>query len=232
VSGAWLYKETFMSDSGGGEFLSDMRATDSYSKAWQMIFQTFWPLILITVLHVILRAPADSVEESFRGSIHVPGWYAFLAALYGVFVATPLSMGFAWVVLHAARGEEVRVRDLFSAFERNYGNAVVGGLLAALIVIGGMVLLVVPGFIFACRLAFVPFLIVDQRMGGTEAIRTSWRMTKGHGWTIFGMGLLALPIMIAGALALVVGIFVALLWVAGAFAVLFHSVGTREGIPK
>lgn len=56
-------------------------------------------------------------------------------------------------------------------------------------------------------------------------------MTRGHGWTIFGMGVLAILIVIGGLLALIVGVFVAVMWISAAFAVLYHSVEHREGIP-
>ena len=222
-----------MTDSGAesGEFLSDTTARDNYRKAWSLILTSFWILVVITVIHAILRAPADSIEESVRAGERLHGFWGLFAGLYGLFLAGPLTMGYAWTLLRAARGEEVRIRHLFGAFERNYWNAVGAGLLSALIVIGGMLLLVVPGIIFACRLAFVPYMIVDRQLSATEAIRTSWSMTKGHAGTVFVMGLLAIPAFIAGAIALVVGIFVAFLWVAAAFAVLYHSVSVREGLP-
>ena len=57
-----------------------------------------------------------------------------------------------------------------------------------------------------------------------EALRESWTMTRGHSLTIFCVGLLAIPIFIAGFLALIVGVFVSAMWVSAVFAVLYHSV--------
>jgi hypothetical protein len=51
---------------------------------------------------------------------------------------------------------------MFAAFN-NYLNAVLAYLLVTVIIIIGFVLLIIPGIIFACKLAFVPYLIVDQK---------------------------------------------------------------------
>jgi len=85
-------------------------------------------------------------------------------------------------------------------------------------------MLLVPGIIFACKLAFVPYLVTDRRMEATEAIRESWRMTTGHATTIFLMGLLAAPVFIAGLILLVVGALPAIIWIELSFASIYASV--------
>ena len=88
-----------------------------------------------------------------------------------------------------------------------------------------------PGIIFACRLAFVPFLVIDRNMEALEALKASWAMTKGHGWTVFFMGLLAVCIVIAGLLVLIFGVLISAMWITAAFAILYHSVYLKQGIP-
>jgi membrane-anchored glycerophosphoryl diester phosphodiesterase (GDPDase) len=92
-------------------------------------------------------------------------------------------------------------------------------------------MLLVPGFIFACRLAFVNYLIIDEKMEALQALKTSWAMTKGHGWTIWWMALLAILIVIAGFIVLFFGVFISALWISSAFAVLYYSVYLKKGIP-
>ena len=93
--------------------------------------------------------------------------------LYGVFVAGPISYGANWVFLKAVRGERVDIKDMFSVFQRNYWNAVIANVVVAVIVGMGFVMLIVPGIIFACRLVFVPYLVVDKQMDVMEALRVS-----------------------------------------------------------
>jgi uncharacterized membrane protein len=104
-------------------------------------------------------------------------------------------------------------------------------MVSALVAIG-MVLLVVPGLIALVKLAWVPYLVVDERLDAVAAVRESWERTRGHGWTIFGIFLLAIPLMLVGLLLLIVGIIPALMWVQLASAVLFAAVSTRERLAR
>ena len=85
-------------------------------------------------------------------------------------------------------------------------------LLVVAIVGIGLVLFVVPGIIFACRLAFVRYLVMDKGLDPVAAIEKSWIMTRGHGWRIFGMYLLAIVMFFFGLLLLIVGGLFALMW--------------------
>jgi len=93
-------------------------------------------------------------------------------------------------------------------------------------------MLIVPGIIFACRLAFVPYLVVDREMDVMDALRVSWDMTRGYGGQIFLMGLLAIPVVILGLLCIGVGVVVSVMWISAAFAVMYHAVEMKDGIPE
>jgi len=143
--------------------------------------------------------------------------------VYNILVGRPVDYGVSFAHLKAARGEKVEVKDIFAAFD-NYWNAVLAGLLVAVIVGIRFVLLIIPGVIFGCKLAFTPYLVVDRKMEVIEAVKESWRMTEGHALTIFLIGLLAIPISIAGLICLGVGIIPAAMWIRLAAASLYYSV--------
>jgi uncharacterized membrane protein len=150
--------------------------------------------------------------------------------IFGILISGPVSFGMSYASLKAARAQKVEIMDLFMAF-KNYGNAVGAYVLMTLIVIGGFILLIVPGIIFACKLAFVPFLVTDKQMGAVAAIQASWRMTNGHAGTIFLMGLLSIPLFIAGVICLGVGVFIAGMWVNVASASLYYAVTGKDAPP-
>lgn len=103
-------------------------------------------------------------------------------------------------------------------------NVILANLLLGLIISLGILILIVPGIIFACKLAFVPFLVMDKKLNAMDAIRKSWEMTCGYTWRIFVMGIVSFCICILGLICLIVGIFPALMWIIAAFATMYESV--------
>ena len=63
-----------------------------------------------------------------------------------------------------------------------------------------------------------------------EAVKESWRMTDGHAGTVFLIGLLAIPICIAGLICFGVGIILSIMWIRLAFASLYHAVAMSEEV--
>jgi hypothetical protein len=65
-------------------------------------------------------------------------------------------------------------------------------------------------------------------MKAWDAITTSWNMTRGYSWTILAMGLIAIPLIIAGLICLIIGIFPIIMWLESSFAVLYYSVSLKK----
>lgn len=212
-------------------FISNTSAGDNYSKGWKLSFTVFIELIVVTIVYAVIQIPSNMVQVSTDDFEWFMVPVAMLGIAYAVFIATPIGMSASWVFLKAVRREKIEIKDMFSVFERNYWNAVLAGLIKTIIIVLGFFMLIVPGIIFACRLAFVNYLVIDEKMEALEALKASWAMTKGHGWTIFGMALLAFLIIIAGLLVLFVGVFISVMWITASFAVLYHSVYVKKGIP-
>jgi uncharacterized membrane protein len=69
---------------------------------------------------------------------------------------------------------------------------------------------------------------MDKELDPIRALEESWRMTSGHGWTIFGLGLMAIPIFILGLICLFVGVFPAIIWIKSSFASLYQAILTKR----
>lgn len=80
--------------------------------------------------------------------------------------------------------------------------------LFALVVVGGLLLLIVPGFVWAVTYGFAPLLCAAEGYGPVESLRESRRLTTGHRPLLFAFGLLCLGVNLLGAMALGIGLFV------------------------
>jgi uncharacterized membrane protein len=74
----------------------------------------------------------------------------------------------------------------------------------------GLVLLIVPGIIFAIACGFARFIIVERDVKPLAALKESARLTKGNRLNLFGLMLVLIVVNIVGALALLVGLFVSI----------------------
>jgi len=217
------------------KFVSDTSTGDNYGKGWNLIFTTFIELLVVTLVYAVIQMPTNGFQFKMDGFDDFELYMIpiiMLAIGYGIFISGPIGYSVNWVFLKAVRREKIEIKDMFAVFERNYWNAVIAGLVTTIIIVIGLFMLIVPGIIFACRLAFVPYLVIDQKMEAMEALKASWAMTKGHGWTVFFMGLLAFFIVIAGLIVLIFGVLISAMWISAAFAILYHSVYLKEGIPE
>jgi uncharacterized membrane protein len=101
-------------------------------------------------------------------------------------------------------------------------------ILVTIVLVVGFIFLIVPGIFLAVRLAFVPFLVVDEGRGPVEALEESFRRTAGYSWTVFITGLLAMVVVIVGFILLVIGSIPATMLVSLAFASLDAGVTARK----
>lgn len=198
----------------------------SYGHGISRLGKYFFPLLLIHIIIVafgiptILSAVLPFTADTFL-SINV------VMYIYSIFVMAPLRYGVAYVYLKAARDEKPDVQDL-AVVLRNYGNILLANILTGIIVGIGFFLFFFPGIYFLCKLAFVTYLVTDEKMTALQAIEESWKRTSGYGWTIFFMGVLAIPVMFAGFLLFFFGFILSAMWIEASFASLYHAVSANK----
>lgn len=194
-----------------------------YKHGWHQLWKYFLELLLIAVIGFVIGLPSGWFDLGGDGGNAGTAILAILGFAYTLLLAWPIQYGVYFAHLKAARGDQLKVKDMFEVF-KNYLNAVLANILVVVIICIGLILFIVPGIIFGCKLAFVPYLVVDRKMEVIEAVKESWRMTSGYAWKVFFIGLLAIPIAIAGLVCFCVGIIPAIMWISLAFASLYHAV--------
>ncbi|HZH73803.1 MAG TPA: hypothetical protein VFD91_15000 [Mariniphaga sp.] len=201
--------------------------TGSFSFGWKKMFEkAFLTLLLAVVIVGLLNGPMGVSWKSDNFD-WINLFWIFPVALVGIaytFLFKPvIDYGERYLFLKAIRDEEADLMILFEGFKNKYFKIVLANLIVIGLIIIGFVLLIVPGIIVMVRLVFVPFLVMDKNMEPMEAVEKSWQMTRGHGWKIFGMGLLSLLIIIAGLLVFFFGVIISFMWIHSAFATLYQT---------
>ncbi|MFC1920829.1 hypothetical protein ACFLYQ_03780 [Chloroflexota bacterium] len=197
----------------------------SFGNGWKQLWKYPLELFLILLIYFVISAPG-SIGSWTGPSVNTYTFWDFFGSVYGLLISGPVAYGMYFAYLKAARGNTPDIKDMFESFN-TYWNAVLANLLSSVIIVIGFALLIVPGIIFACKLAFVPFLVVEYKMDAVTAVKESWHMTNGYAMDVFLIGLLAIPIAIAGIICFGVGIFVSMMWITLTTASLYHSVSLK-----
>jgi hypothetical protein len=130
---------------------------------------------------------------------------------FGAILGSVISLvGIFWVQGALVRAvEDVRdgradlsLSDTFDRVRPQLGSIIVGGLLAALGILVGLVLLIVPGLVLLTWwVLIIPVIVLEQSRAG-EAFTRSRELVRGHGWRVFGVIVLTLLLVIAFGIAL------------------------------
>jgi len=130
-----------------------------------------------------------------------------LLALVVQVLQTGVTMAFIRTALKLHDGDKVdlsRPGELLTGFFPYLLTSVLYGLIVG----GGMVLLIVPGVIWAVQFGFATFVSVDRKLDPIAALQESSHLTKGERWHLLAFGLAALGVNLVGALAFGVGLLV------------------------
>jgi len=220
----------------------------SFDHGWNTMMKYFLILLLVVIVVGIIMAPMqmgnlDFKPEHFNWDFHdfnffSSGMAAFgiLAFILGIFalaysllLVPVFRYGGNLIFVHAVRDIRPEFETLIRGFKENYLYIVLANLLTAALVMLGIIFLIVPGIIVGCRLAFVSYLVMDKKLDPIMAVEESWRLTKGHGWTIFFMGFVSFFLFIIGLAMLFVGVLPAIMWIKGSFASLYEAVLIEKG---
>lgn len=159
---------------------------------------------------VLIIAGAVNTAPSVLQAIGGPRSPLGILAQIGFFVAGQVvGMGLTRISLRFADGEKAEVADLFSTLPL-FWSYVGASILYGLVVLAGIILLFVPGAIWAVKYSQYTFLVIDKGMRPVEALRRSGELTRGVKWNLFLFYLLLIGVILLGAVALFVGLFVAM----------------------
>ena len=204
----------------------------AFGHGWRMMMKYFLELLLVSLVVIATQIPMGLMQIG-QGTGFTPSM-ALLQIFgigYALFVLAPIDFGSKFVFFKAMKDQKFEIKEVFSGFKDKYLNIILANLLTMAIVVIGFLMLIIPGIIFAIKLVFVPYLVMDKNLDPVEAVKESWRMTKGYGWTIFGMGFVSIFIIFGGILLLILGVIPAAMWIGSAFASLYHAVDLENNKP-
>lgn len=173
-----------------------------YRQGWALTKPNF-----LKIWGYLLLMGAISWGFSAAGSFMGEGGKALMGFL-GYIVSLILSLGYTRVLLKLVKGENPGLEDMFW-FE---GKAIVayfiGSILYSFIVLGGIILLIIPGIIWGVGFGMYSYAIVDRGMDAEKSLRYSWRIMKGNKFKYMVLSLVVGLMNLGAALLLIIPLLI------------------------
>ncbi len=180
--------------------------------AWETFKKRPWFFIGLTAITIAIGWVIGFISglvEGFLTAADASDLGKAIGFVVSFALQTLLGVGTTALYLKAHEApESAEVSDLWHP--KYYWIYLATTILMSLIVVGGMILLIIPGIIFALMFQFATYLVVDRGLTPLEALKQSKRITDGHKWTLLLLALAVIGINLLGLIALIVGLLVSI----------------------
>jgi hypothetical protein len=181
---------------GIGEILTT--AFQLYRRHWRTLLAIAAVVVVpLTLLQYLFGDLVRTQGETTRNGVVVEtatwsvGIAGLLAALAGVLMYLVLTGAITRAVAAEVAGEDPSVEQSYRFGFNRLGSVLLVSVLVGLAIIGGLILLVIPGIYIGVRLCVsIEALVVEGRRG-TQAMGRSWGLVGGHWWHAFATLLIA-----------------------------------------
>jgi len=184
-------------------------AWDLTTKHWIMCIILLVAGILVSIIStaftpmVVIEKPNMTPEEALAmltGSLGLVNLIAYILqfAMYAGLYKMAIN-GY-----HGLKVDTTAYQLPFATYLKFTGASIVYGILVTI----GCLFCIIPGIILAVRFVFATTILLDEpETEFIDAFKKSWTMTDGNFWNLFGLGVMAALINIAGVLCCCVGVF-------------------------
>jgi len=201
------------------------------SFGWETFKRRHWFFVgagvVVLIVYVIAGGIISGIDAALTGDAKDP---SLVGSVLNLAFSTLLNMGVTAFYLAAHDNPDtVELTSLWHP--QPFWKFLGATLLTGLAVIGGVLLLIVPGIIFMLMFMFVMLIVIDRGLGPVEAMKESARLTRGYKWQLLGFVLVLALINFVGALALLVGLFVTIPVTSLAFVQAYRALSANAGPP-
>lgn len=191
------------------ELLLNWRACYSAFKNWSWNLARrqwyMWKYFVIWLITWAFSMIASFFDSWLSALIWMQEWTSL--NIFNNIVSIILWVWLLWFSFNIAKWLAQKVDNLFHeiTWDRIW-KTFVWSLLFALIMLGGLLLLIIPWIIFSTRFSFFAYAIIDKWYWPVDALKYSWRITKWHFWEIVWFWLYFCLINMLWLLCLIIGI--------------------------
>lgn len=183
-----------------GLYINDMAAkqlagpVELFKGSWE-IFQNRWKTLAAIQLPMLVFIPLGVIVVILVGSTTL----LYTALVVGILVSVLVQLWAQVALIFAIKDskEGIGFKESYKRAWRVLRSYLWVSLLVGLSVLGGFLLLVIPGFIFMVWFGLAGYIVIDRGTKGTAALKASKALVKGKFWAV------VLRFLVIGVLGLV-----------------------------
>ena len=171
--------------------------------------ENFWFFVGVIIIYFLIYFSPALLEKIKTALNQDNTLFKILFVLFFIIiwlVQIIINIGLLKIALSVVDCKDKKLSDLFSGATL-FLNFIIASILYGLIVIGGLILLIIPGLIWQVKFSLFPYFIIEG-YGPIESLKKSGQITNGAKIEILLLSLLFGLINILGTMLLFVGLFV------------------------
>ena len=191
-------------------------SSEAVKYGWRETKKNFWFFACLLAVATVTYYFLSSTSTFGNQTNLLVGSSALAVSL---FLNIIVGMGIIHISLKIYDRRKVRYDDIVETAPLFF-RYIIASFLYTCIVIAGLVLLIVPGIVWAIKYGFYPFVMIDRNTGVIESLKKSAEITEGAKLELLTLGFLLGLINFAGLIPLGLGLFlsVPIGWMAAVYA--------------
>ncbi|MFA5129679.1 MAG: glycerophosphoryl diester phosphodiesterase membrane domain-containing protein [Patescibacteria group bacterium] len=174
------------------------RAGELIKQSWQDFIKN-WDTTVRVSAWLILASILNSLPTFIPGPQALTITLMILFGITSVIIALLSSMRLYQTTIAILDGKKSVPTKFALAYPLVIPSLIVA-VLTTLCVLGGLILLIIPAIFIGVRLSFAQIALIEDNERGTNALKMSWGLTKGHFWEVLwrhiAFGLLLMVIVL------------------------------------
>lgn len=180
----------------------DFSIKEALQYGWEVWRKNIWFFV-----GAILLAWAVQFTPNYIRPLVKNRGLALVLGLVGWVIDSAVALGLINVALELRNKGKSHWTSLYSRLDL-WPKYFFTSIVYSLIVFAGLLLLIIPGVIWAIKYQFYGYALVDKGLGMKQALEKSKLLTEGVRLKLFWLGLVLLGVNFVGALAFMVGLLV------------------------
>lgn len=152
-----------------------------FDKTFKLVFDNFKNCLIIFLFYF-------SINFILNLAVYIPVMIRFslLISITELFISIVITAILIDLYLKAFLNEEWQLKSSFNYVLRRYVSLLGATMLSALIVIGGILLLIIGAIVFSVFLTFIEPVILYEKKRAGESISRSFKLVSYNFWGILG----------------------------------------------